>query len=289
MDRLNALLDRLAPPSQAHPERGPREVLGLCAGLVILLGLSKPLLDGALGLPGAAFTLAAAWQLVIPLDRLDRARIPPRAYGIHAHGLVGVPLRILSYALVRLLRPRGRRRARAVSWWLHPYTVGARLDGRGAARSLGLAMLACAVTFPPFAWGYVEVQRWLAAQSGHSIKVAWQLPAGFAALMFTHLVVVAVPEELFYRGYVHTLLARAWPPRVTVLGAGLGKAVLLGSAWFALGHFVGEWNPTRLLPFFPALLFCALRSSSGSILAAVVYHGLSNVIGEVVRVSVTWS
>ncbi len=284
---LERALARIAPPSHGAPALAAREALGLCVGLVVLLGFSKPLLDGALGLTGAAYALAAAWQLFIPLDRLDRARIHPASFGIHVHGLVGVPLRILEHALV--VRAAGKRASvKAVVRWFRPYTWRARLNVRGVLRELGLAALACAVTFPPFCLGFVELQRYLAARSNHSVVVDWQLPPELLSLLATHLLVVAVPEELFYRGYIHTLLVRAWPPRLTVFGASLGAAVLVGSFMFALGHFAGEWNPARLGPFFPALLFCALRSVGGGLLAAVIYHGLSNVVGEMVRVSVHW-
>jgi membrane protease YdiL (CAAX protease family) len=291
VDVLSRLLQRLAPVSHGgSPSAAAREALGLSLGLVLLLGISKPLLDGALGLTGAAFTLAAAWQLMTPLDRLDRARIHPSAFGIHFHGLLGVPLRILEWRLLSSSRrARDRARARNVVARLRPYTWRARLDLRGAARDLGMVVVVCLVTYPPFAVGYVEAQRYLASLSGHTITVEWQLPPDALRFVLTHVVVVAIPEELFYRGYIHTLLMRAWPPSLQWRGVSLGRAVLLGSALFAMGHFVGEWNPVRLLPFFPALLFCAMRSWSGSIMGVALYHGLCNVVGEVARVSVHWN
>lgn len=269
-----------------------REAISASVGLVVLLGLSKMLLDGALGLAGAAFTLAAAYQLYVPLGRMDARREDPASYGIHAHGLLGTPLRALRSLVDRGARRMGcRRMALRVSGVLWPYTRGVRLDVRGACKDLCAALLLCAITFPPFGVGYVVFQQWLATASGHGARQAvfhFQWPEGMGALLATHIFLVALPEELFYRGYVHTLLVRAWPPRWTVAGVSLGKAVILGSALFAVGHFMGEWNPARLGPFFPALLFCALRGLSGSIAGAMLYHGLSNVMGEVMRVSVTW-
>jgi hypothetical protein len=286
MDAPGKLWGRL----EARWARDPAsEALWASAGLVLLLGLSKPLLDGALGLGGAAFTLAAAYQLYVPLRRLDRARVDPATFGIHAHGLLGVPLRWVRARVLLVGRLVGARAgALALSSWLWPYARQARLDGRGAARDLGLALAAAAVTFPPFAVGYVVMQQWQASGAGKTAELHLRLPPDVMVLLLTHLFLVALPEELFYRGYVHTLLVRAWPPRFTVLGASVGRAVLVGSALFALGHFAGEWNPARLGPFFPAILFCALRSWGGSIAGAVLYHGLSNVMGEVMRVSVTW-
>jgi len=65
---------------------------------------------------------------------------------------------------------------------------------------------------------------------------------------------------------VQTRLVRAWPPWATRFGVPIGWAIVVTSGLFALGHYVGEWgNPARLGPFFPALLFSAMRARSGSI------------------------
>jgi|GEM_PF-855151 len=285
---LMRVLDRLAPPSDGTGPAAAREALGLSAGLVVVLAVSKPLLDGALGLPGAAFTLAAAWQLFLPLDRLDARRVDPATFGIHAHGLISVPLRRFQLLMDRVFR-RGALRSvgRGVAAMVRPYARVRRVAWRGAARDLGLCAAASILTFPVFGVCYVIFQDLLAQQRGSHAVFHFTLPPDLLSLLATHILLVGLVEELFYRGYIHTLLVRAWPPGFTIAGASVGKAVLVGSALFALGHFAGEWNPLRLGPFFPALLFCALRSWSGSILGAVIYHGLSNVVGEVMRVSVT--
>ena len=97
----------------------------------------------------------------------------------------------------------------------------------------------------------------------------------------THLLGVALPEETFYRGYLQPQLELAMPPRARVLGVPLGRAVVVSAALFALGHFLGEWNPLRLGPFFPALLFAWLRNATGSVVGAVVFHATCNVFGAV--------
>ena len=52
------------------------------------------------------------------------------------------------------------------------------------------------------------------------------------------------------------------------------------SALFALGHFLGEWNPLRLAPFIPSLIFAWQRNATGSILGAIAFHGLCNILAE---------
>ena len=97
----------------------------------------------------------------------------------------------------------------------------------------------------------------------------------------THLFGVSLPEETFYRGYLQPRLEALWPPKTRILGVLMGKAVIVSAALFALGHFLGEWNPLRLGPFFPALVFAWQRNKTGSILGAIAYHAICNVLGEV--------
>lgn len=55
---------------------------------------------------------------------------------------------------------------------------------------------------------------------------------------------------------------------------------MLTAFFFAAGHFLGEWNPLRWGPFFPALVFAWQRNATGSIVGAVAYHAACNVLGE---------
>jgi membrane protease YdiL (CAAX protease family) len=66
-----------------------------------------------------------------------------------------------------------------------------------------------------------------------------------------------------------------------VLATRIGLAAVVAAALFALGHFLGEWNPLRLGPFFPALVFAWLRKRTGSVTGAVAFHAACNVYGEV--------
>jgi hypothetical protein len=102
------------------------------------------------------------------------------------------------------------------------------------------------------------------------------VPDDLHLVLLKNTFLIALPEELFYRGFVEHRLERHWPTRLFPIGVPLGRTVVLSSALFALGHFVGEWNPARLGPFFPAFLFSLLTRRSGCIAGAVCYHGLSN-------------
>ncbi len=94
---------------------------------------------------------------------------------------------------------------------------------------------------------------------------------------FIQLIVVALPEELFFRGFLHHLLEKAFPPKFRFLGGGIGIALLISSALFAFIHVPRFGDPRSLATFFPGLLFGWMRSATGSILAGTIAHASSNV------------
>jgi membrane protease YdiL (CAAX protease family) len=97
-------------------------------------------------------------------------------------------------------------------------------------------------------------------------------------MLLLQLLVVALPEEFFYRGYLQTTFARAWPARWRLGPFHLGPAIIVTSLLFAIGHFVIDLRPARLAVFFPSLAFGWLRDRSGTIVSAVVYHAACNLM-----------
>lgn len=96
-------------------------------------------------------------------------------------------------------------------------------------------------------------------------------------LLLAQLVAIAVPEEMFFRGYVLGRLRTALPPRGRVLGVPFGTAHVLSAALFAAIHLVAIPEPGRLLVFFPGLLFAWLAERGGTVAAPAVHHALANV------------
>jgi hypothetical protein len=154
------------------------------------------------------------------------------------------------------------------------------------ARGAAQALLVGAVVFPLFAAAfalYAEalplLPRSLAralAPYGGAPRFSFRLPDRFPLLALVQLLVVALPEEMLYRGFVQTAWARTAPRRgVTVLGARLGAGFVTTQLLFALGHLV-VLQPWRLGTFFPGLLFGWLRERTGGLAAPVVLHALSN-------------
>ena len=143
------------------------------------------------------------------------------------------------------------------------------------ARELGVALLLAALIFPPFAFGF-----WL--WHAPARPFALELPPDLGSYLLTQLLVVALPEEALFRGYVQSRLSEGLGRPVRVLGAQLSwPAWLWQAGLFALLHFAVEPFPARLAVFFPALVFGWLRSLRGGIGASAVFHALCNLLSDV--------
>jgi uncharacterized protein len=165
------------------------------------------------------------------------------------------------------------------------------LDVRRILAAIGLsllhALLAALVFFPLFWLGFVL--WWRPARD-----FSWPPPPAAEALL-TQVLGIAMPEEMFYRGYAQTALDDASKWRVRLLGAEVGLGLILGSIVFALGHVATTGQPARLSVFFPSLVFGWLRAprvgssaprvgwgahapeKQGGIGASVAFHAACNI------------
>jgi hypothetical protein len=229
--------------------------------------------------------LVATWAAAIGALALARLLSLADPTGLLAGNLGGVA------ALLFIWLPDRRLRARDESWAEH----GAPFHGLGDARTwrhwgrgCAAGVLACAVVFPLFVGGYaLFVEALPRLPPGLARLVApyagvpafhLRLPDGLPLVALTQLLVVALPEELFYRGWMQTRWARTAPGEgIDVLGARLGRGFLWTQLLFAAGHLL-SLEPWRLGTFFPGLLFGWLRERTGSIAAPVAAHALSNLL-----------
>ena len=120
-----------------------------------------------------------------------------------------------------------------------------------------------------------------AGASGEPLTSPLSLPPSLAWLwpfLLTQLLVIALPEEMFFRGYVLGRLRQLWPPQRRLLGVPFGAAHVVSSVLFALIHLVTVPSPARLLVFFPALLFAWLAERTRGTFAPAVHHALANTV-----------
>ena len=92
-------------------------------------------------------------------------------------------------------------------------------------------------------------------------------PLDIADALF-HLLLVVLPEEVFFRGYVQSRLGRG--------AGGRGLRILFTAALFALAHVVVEAGWIRAAVFLPGVVMGWLRERTGGLLAPAGFHWLAN-------------
>jgi membrane protease YdiL (CAAX protease family) len=236
--------------------------------------------------------LCATWAAALGLLVVAKLASLAEPTGLLAGNLAGVG------ALVFVLLPDRKLQARGETWEPYGFAWWGLSDRRTWAawgRGARDAALAAALIFPAFAGGFAafaallpslpEGVRGLLAPYALPPAFHLRLPEGLAVQAAVQLLAVALPEELFYRGWMQTSWRRAVPGAgVTVLGARLGPGFLATQALFALGH-LATFQPWRLGTFFPGLLFGWLRERTGGLAAPVFLHALSNLFLRVLEVS----
>lgn len=141
-------------------------------------------------------------------------------------------------------------------------------------RSLLVFLIAAIIVFPPFFLCAHGWERLIYKAQGPF----WRMLPDLLRLLAYQFVIVSLPEEFFFRGYMQSTLNRVLVKRWRFLGADLGWAWIVTAAVFAVAHsiIVVEWWHFAI--FFPALLFGYLKERTGSITAPILFHGASNVI-----------
>ncbi|HEX9621460.1 MAG TPA: MrtC family glutamic-type intramembrane protease [Polyangiaceae bacterium] len=196
----------------------------------------------------------------------------PDDYGAVAVGLIFIAVvhnRVLARESTAVIREHGL----GLGGIFEPEPLNPRWIAKSAFEALAWAAALALLTFPFFWLGYVF---WYEPARGFSALESLRMAPELAG----QLLVVAIPEECFYRGYLLSALDRVWPPRFRVAGAYVGPALVVTSAIFAVGHLLTEPYPGRLAVFFPALLFGWLRARTGGVGASIAFHALCNVFAS---------
>jgi membrane protease YdiL (CAAX protease family) len=200
-------------------------------------------------------------------------------------------------ALLFVLLPDLRLRRRGEYWdayGLPPLALRERATWSAWGRGALAGVASSAVVLPCFGllfagWAALlpHLPAGIAGSLGPYVRpaVTLRIPDGFPLRIALQLLVVALPEELFYRGWMQTSWARGAPGRgLRVLGARLGAGFFWTQLLFAAGHLVHP-VPWRLATFLPGLWFGWLRERTGSVVAGVVAHAFANLFLLVLEAS----
>ncbi len=103
------------------------------------------------------------------------------------------------------------------------------------------------------------------------------LPSSALMLIGYHLFFVAIPEEMFYRGYMQSRLDELWPTRWNVAGVMMGPGWLLTCVLFAFGHSIVVVQWWHFAIIIPSLVFGWLRNKTNDILAGAFFHAWRNI------------
>lgn len=135
--------------------------------------------------------------------------------------------------------------------WIRP------VDVRKSA--IAAVALAAAGTLAFAAFGRLPLPPSLAPYGGQ--------PPPLVEFLFRQALLIALPEEVFFRGYLYDAFEdRKWEP------------VLASSLLFAAGHLVIHASWYRVLTFFPGLLLGGARKFSGNIYVPILLHLLFNLL-----------
>lgn len=121
------------------------------------------------------------------------------------------------------------------------------------------------------------VSWWVFARYWQGMKFNVGFPPDVAGLILWHTLGVALPEEMFFRGWLQKRLDQVMGKSWKIPGALIGPGVFIAAAAFAGGHFINAAHPFKFIVFFPGLLFGYYRERGGSILVPIIAHAAGNI------------
>lgn len=145
---------------------------------------------------------------------------------------------------------------------------------RAYSRSFLFFLITSAIIFPPF---LLATHGWERIVLGHQWAGVAGLPRPLEMIGF-QLLLVALPEEFYFRGYFQSAMNRMFERRWNVLGAKLGWGWILTALVFAFAHSAVTFRWWHFAIFFPALLFGYLRERTGTVTAPILFHAACNLI-----------
>lgn len=154
-------------------------------------------------------------------------------------------------------------------------------DFKKVLSDLKLLLIVCVLVFPALAGLNHFYQDMVFGRSfaGLSDDAAWVI------YLLNQVVLVALPEEVFFRGYLEDAFEKRFPTARKIWGAPFGKASVINALVFAFSHSLITFQWWHFSIFFPALLFGWLRRKTGTIWIPTLFHALANLFSYFVALS----
>jgi len=204
------------------------------------------------------------YQVVVPFEILKYNHKKMRDFNIYAHHIDAVIDLILPPYGVKKILPR-----------FHDIV-----------NELMVLVKVSVFTLIPYVFLYLLYFKALAQSHGEELMVTLNYPFKISHQIIIHIFVIALPEEIFYRGFLQSSLLKRWPNNRFIFGLPMGRAIIITNIIFAFAHVASSLMPLRLLTFFPGLIFSYLTYKNRSILSATLYHALCNILGQILAYSV---
>ncbi len=127
------------------------------------------------------------------------------------------------------------------------------------------------LVMPSFLIGNHYWQQWVFG----GVFMPKMLP-NMGGIFVDQLFLVAIPEEMFFRGWFQPRLDTLSKKRWNIFGVQLGWTWILGAAIFATAHTLIHFQWWHFAIFFPSLLFIWLKEKTGTITAPALFHCVAN-------------
>ena len=139
-------------------------------------------------------------------------------------------------------------------------------------RTFVLAVIAGVLALGAFGGLWIAVSDLAHLPPGIQPKPVGAPMTTLITLLLTSSIAAPLTEEAAFRGYATGILKKAWGSR--------SAAVLGATALFAAVHFLQGLDPLKLSLYFAAgLIFALVAEVTNSLYAAMIVHGLGDILG----------
>lgn len=103
------------------------------------------------------------------------------------------------------------------------------------------------------------------------------IPSNFGMIILHQVLIVALPEEFFFRATIQAGLDEVLKPKWKLFGVKFGWGLFIGSLLFGSAH-VGYQGVFGLTTAVPALIFGLLYLKRGNVAGSAIFHAACNLV-----------